>query len=108
MKSADLTSRADVFFVAYTRETNDVGKRPITFCFNGGPGSSSVWLHLGMLGPKRIRFPDDASLLRPPYRLDDNPFSLLDLTDLVFIDPVSTGYSRPVEEIEKSEFHGFE
>ena len=108
MKSADLKSRADVFFVAYTRETNDLGKRPITFCFNGGPGSSSVWLHLGMLGPKRIRFPEDASLLRPPYRLDDNPFSLLDLTDLVFIDPVSTGYSRPLEDVKKSEFHGFD
>jgi len=107
MKSADLKSRAEVFFVAYTRETDDPRNRPITFCFNGGPGSSSVWLHLGMLGPKRIRFPDDASLLRPPYQLDTNPYSLLDLTDLVFIDPVSTGYSRPAEDVEKSEFHGF-
>jgi carboxypeptidase C (cathepsin A) len=61
-----------------------------------------------MLGPKRIRFPDDASPLPPPYHLDDNPYSLLDLTDLVFVDPVSTGYSRPVEDVKKSEFHGYD
>jgi carboxypeptidase C (cathepsin A) len=61
-----------------------------------------------MLGPKRIRFPDDASYLKPPYKLDTNSLSLLDVTDLVFIDPVSTGYSRPVNETNKSEFHGYE
>jgi carboxypeptidase C (cathepsin A) len=104
----DQKSRAAVFFVAYTRQSNEPSKRPITFCFNGGPGSSSVWLHLGMLGPKRIRFPDDASYLKPPYTLDDNAHSLLDQTDLVFIDPVSTGYSRPVNDTSKSEFHGYE
>ncbi|EMB18418.1 peptidase S10 serine carboxypeptidase [Rhodopirellula europaea 6C] len=107
MQTDDLDPKAEVFFVSYTRKTDDVTKRPITFCFNGGPGSSSVWLHLGMLGPKIIRFPDDASFLRPPYHLDENHQSLLDITDLVFIDPVSTGYSRPAKDVNKSEFHGY-
>jgi carboxypeptidase C (cathepsin A) len=108
MKNDALKSRAEMFFVAYTRTESDPGKRPITFCFNGGPGSSSVWLHLGMLGPQRIRFPDDASYLKPPFALTPNPWSLLDVTDLVFIDPVSTGFSRPVNDTSKSEFHGYE
>jgi carboxypeptidase C (cathepsin A) len=107
-KSDQLESRAAVFFTAYTRERADPATRPITFCFNGGPGSSSVWLHLGMLGPKYIRLPDDATTLRPPYQLRPNPHSLLDVTDLVFIDPVSTGYSRPVKDVNKSEFHGYD
>jgi carboxypeptidase C (cathepsin A) len=107
-KSDQLESRAALFFTAYTREGADPATRPITFCFNGGPGSSSVWLHLGMLGPKYIRLPDDASTLRPPYQLRPNPHSLLDVTDLVFIDPVSTGYSRPAKEVNKSEFHGYD
>jgi carboxypeptidase C (cathepsin A) len=107
LKSDDLESRAAVFFTAYTREGTDVATRPITFCFNGGPGSSSVWLHLGMLGPKYIRMPDDATPLRPPYHLDANPNSMLDVTDLVFIDPVSTGYSRPTNDVNKNEFHGY-
>jgi len=108
IRSDDLKSRASIFFIAYTRPTDSPAERPITFCFNGGPGSSSVWLHLGMLGPRRIRFPDDASYLKPPYALESNPLSLLDITDLVFIDPVSTGYSRPENETDKSEFHGYE
>lgn len=108
MKSDKLEERAEMFFIAYTRPDADVAKRPITFCFNGGPGSSSVWLHLGMLGPKIIRFPEDGSFLRPPYHLDSNPASLLDITDLVFIDPVSTGYSRPLKDVNKSEFHGYQ
>ena len=100
--------RANVFFTAYTRRSQSPATRPITFCFNGGPGSSSVWLHLGMLGPQRVRFPEDASFLKPPYKLEANPWSLLDVTDLVFIDPVSTGYSRAVAGVEASEFHGYE
>ena len=100
--------RANMFFIAYTRRNQAAAERPITFCFNGGPGSSSVWLHLGMLGPRRVRFPDDASFLKPPYKLETNPLSLLDVTDLVFIDPVSTGYSRAVPGVPASEFHGYE
>jgi carboxypeptidase C (cathepsin A) len=100
--------KAEVFFVAYRRAEMNDAQRPVSFVFNGGPGSSSVWLHLGMLGPQRIVFPDDATPLRPPYQLSDNPLSLLDVTDLVFIDPVSTGYSRPAEKEDKSQFHGYQ
>ena len=99
--------KAKMFFIAYRRIDSEQKVRPITFCFNGGPGSSSVWLHLGMLGPQRIRFPDDASLLQPPYASAENHLSLLDVTDLVFIDPVSTGYSRPSGDEDKSQFHGY-
>ena len=100
--------KASVFFIAYTRDdVPDKTKRPLTFSFNGGPGSSSVWLHLGVLGPRRVVMTDIGDLLPPPYRLTDNEHSLLDVTDLVFIDPVSTGYSRPVVGEKAKEFHGF-
>ena len=100
--------RAQFFFIAYTLDgVTDRSKRPLTFSFNGGPGSSSVWLHLGLLGPRRVEMGDAGSLLPPPYHLVDNQFSLLDKTDLVFIDPVSTGYSRPAEGQKAREFHGF-
>lgn len=84
--------RAKMFYIAYTvpREKN----RPITFVFNGGPGAAAIWLHLGTAGPKRIKLNDDATPLPPPYQLESNDFSWLDLTDLVFIDPIGTGYSR--------------
>jgi carboxypeptidase C (cathepsin A) len=82
-------------------------RRPITFCFNGGPGSSSVWLHLGMLGPVRVKLDSDAGTLPPPHELIANPYSLLDVTDLVFIDPVSTGFSRPAKGQDKDQFHGY-
>ncbi len=100
--------KASFFFVAYTKDdVEDKSKRPLTFSFNGGPGSSSVWLHLGLLGPRRVVMGDAGALLPPPYGLTDNEFSLLDVTDLVFIDPVSTGYSRPVEGQKAKEFHDF-
>jgi carboxypeptidase C (cathepsin A) len=100
--------KAVFFFVAYTKDDEkDKTKRPVTFSYNGGPGSSSVWLHLGLLGPKRVVMGDAGALLPPPYGLSDNDYSLLDRTDLVFIDPVSTGYSRPVEGQKAREYHGF-
>jgi carboxypeptidase C (cathepsin A) len=100
--------KAQFFFIAYIKdEVEDKTKRPLTFSFNGGPGSSSVWLHLGLLGPRRVEMGDAGSLLPPPYHLVDNEFSLLNQTDLVFIDPVSTGYSRPAEGQKAREFHGF-
>ena len=100
--------KAQVFFTAYTLDgVADKSSRPVTFSFNGGPGSSSVWLHLGLLGPRRVEMGDAGSLLPPPYHLVDNEYSLLDMTDLVFIDPVSTGYSRPVEGQKAKEYHGF-
>lgn len=109
MKDDAGKTKAHIFFIAYTKNgVENLGKRPLTFAFNGGPGSSSVWLHMGMLGPRRVRVPDDASSLAPPYQLSDNPHSILDLTDLVFIDPVSTGFSRPAEGEDKSQFHGYQ
>ena len=99
--------KAVFFFVAYTKDdVADKAKRPLTFSYNGGPGSSSVWLHLGLLGPRRVVMGDAGELVPPPYGLADNEFSLLDQTDLVFIDPVSTGYSRPVDGQKAREFHG--
>lgn len=106
--------KAAVFFVAYTRdrpagasEAGYVAARPITFAFNGGPGSSSVWLHLGLLGPRRVVLEEDGRPLPPPYRLVNNDYSLLDKTDLVFIDPVTTGFSRAVPGEADKQFHGF-
>jgi carboxypeptidase C (cathepsin A) len=100
--------KASFFFIAYSKDDEqDPAKRPLTFSFNGGPGSSSVWLHLGVLGPRRVVMEDDGDLPKPPYQLTDNEYSLLDVTDLVFIDPVSTGFSRPVEGEKAQQFHGF-
>ncbi len=100
--------KATVFFVAYTRDdTKDAAARPITFSFNGGPGSSSVWLHLGVLGPKRVDMGEDGFDATPPANFVENEFSLLDQTDLVFIDPVGTGYSRATEGEKAKDFAGF-
>ena len=101
-------AKASVFFIAYTRDdVTDKTKRPLTFSFKGGPGSSSVWLHLGVLGPRRTVMTDLGDLPPQPYQLVDNEYSMLDVTDLVFIDPVSTGFSRPVVGEKAKEFHGF-
>ncbi len=86
---------AQIFFTAYTLGHDEADrKRPLTFVFNGGPGSASVWLHLGALGPKRVKMQDEGWMPAPPYQLVDNEQTWLDETDLVFIDPVGTGYSR--------------
>ena len=107
-RSAGEKAKATIFFIAYTRDdVANKSQRPITFSFNGGPGSSSVWLHLGLLGPRRVYLDEDGYAPPPPYRLVDNEFSLLDKTDLVFIDPVSTGYSRAVTGEKPKEFHNF-
>lgn len=98
---------AKVFFTYYKKEGENAGKRPICFTFNGGPGSSSVWLHMGGLGPKRVVLQDDGTATAPPYRTVDNEYSWLDKTDLVFIDPVATGYSRPAAGESPKQFHGF-
>jgi carboxypeptidase C (cathepsin A) len=98
---------AEVFVVAYTADEGDPATRPVTFAFNGGPGSSSVWLHLGLLGPRRVLMGDAGALLPPPYALSDNEQTLLRHSDLVFIDPVSTGFSRAVKGGKSADFHGF-
>lgn len=100
--------RARVSFVAYTLDgVDDRTLRPITFSFNGGPGSSSVWLHLGVLGPRRVQFDVEGHALEPPGRLVSNEFTLLEASDLVFIDPVGTGHSRMIEGEKATEYHDF-
>lgn len=101
--------KAQMFYVAYERlGVDDHAARPITFVFNGGPGSSSVWLHMGALGPKRVRLTEDGHPLPKRGEVIDNEYSWLDLTDLVFIDPVSTGLSRPAEGEDAKQFHSVE
>lgn len=100
--------KAEMFLTAYTLDGADPSTRPVTFAFNGGPGSSSVWLHLGLLGPRRVLMGDAGDLAPPPYGLTDNAETLLVHSDLVFIDPVSTGYSRVVSGGKPNEYHGFQ
>jgi carboxypeptidase C (cathepsin A) len=97
------------FFISYTSLDNtNLSERPLTFSFNGGPGSASVWLHLGVLGPRRVYLKEDGGLPPPPFRLVNNEESLLDQTDLVFIDPVSTGFTRALPGEDLSKYHGVE
>ncbi|WP_367872724.1 S10 family peptidase [Luteolibacter sp. Populi] len=110
LKKEDGSPRASVFHVSYLKkDAGDLAKRPVLFAFNGGPGSSAVWLHLGTLGPKRVQLPGDGTQAPvPPARLISNEFSILDVADLVFVDPVTTGYSRVEKEGKPEEFHGVE
>lgn len=103
----DGSPRASIFHVSYIRSDQDSANRPVTFAFNGGPGSSAVWLHLGALGPRIIQMSGDGTqAVAPPVQFGNNPFSILDVSDLVFIDPVSTGYSRAEKDAKPGEFHG--
>jgi len=99
--------KANVFFTAYTREDiKDLSQRPLTFAFNGGPGSSTVWLHLGALGPKKVLLDDNGFPLPPPFKLIDNPYTLLDVSDIVCLDAISTGFSRALPGEKPQQFHG--
>jgi carboxypeptidase C (cathepsin A) len=107
-RSAD-RPRASLFFIAYTLKNGERDRpRPLTFSFNGGPGSSSVWLHLGILGPHRVQTDEMGNAPPPPYALVDNEHTLLTDSDLVFIDPVGTGHSRMAEGEKVAEFHEFQ
>lgn len=101
--------QAYIFYTAYTRDdiSTNKAKRPVTFTFNGGPGASSAWLHLGTMGPYRIDLADDAAASPPPYKFVENQYSWLDATDLVFIDPVSTGFSRAKDEDFAKEYYSY-
>lgn len=101
---------ARFFTISYLREgVKSAEERPITFVFNGGPGSASIWLHFGLVGPKRIDIPSDATDPgAPPYHLKDNPFTLLRATDLVMVDPVGTGYSKAMGEKKDKDFWGYD
>ena len=108
MEPAKGKPKADIFFVAYILDgVADVTTRPVTFAFNGGPGSASLWLHMGGLGPRRVQLSDRGETLPTPVKFVDNESTWLDRTDLVFIDPVSTGYSRPVSGEDAKQFHGY-
>ncbi|MCP4713614.1 MAG: peptidase S10 [Deltaproteobacteria bacterium] len=107
LTGADGSQQAAVFFTAYEKKGSKGSERPITFAFNGGPGSSSVWLHLGAIGPKRVRLNQDGSPQGPPSVLVQNQYTWLDVTDLVFIDPVGTGYSRAAKTDKEKDFYDF-
>src|SRR5882762_3976405 len=94
IKRGDGKIEAEMFFVAYTLDGQEAGKRPLTFAFNGGPGSASIWLHMGALGPKRVVLQPDGFLPPAPYHIADNPYTLLDKSDLVLVDAIGTGFSR--------------
>jgi carboxypeptidase C (cathepsin A) len=95
-----------MFFVAYAKDGEDVAKRPISFLYNGGPGAATVWLHMGSFAPRHVQMADEGFQPAPPYKLANNPNSLIDVSDLVFIDAVDTGYSRPVAGSNGAQFHG--
>ncbi|PWG01887.1 S10 family peptidase [Sphingosinicella humi] len=106
LKAEDGTPRASIFSTSYVKEPRDPS-RPVTFLFNGGPGSGSVWLHMGAFGPKRVAIPSDGTDDgAPPYPIVDNPDSLLDVTDIVFIDPVGTGFSHALGKTDPKDFWG--
>ena len=94
IKRGDGKIEAEMFFVAYTLDGQDSEKRPLTFAFNGGPGSATIWLHMGALGPRRAALRPDGLLPPAPYRVADNPSTLLDKSDVVLVDAISTGFSR--------------
>lgn len=100
-------AKAEVFLTAYTLDDAEPESRPVTFAFNGGPGSSSIWLHMGLLGPRTVISGDVDAPAPPPYGLADNPDSLLSRSDLVFIDPVATGYSRATHGAKAGAYHEF-
>src|SRR5947209_2801242 len=109
MKDEAGKPRANMFFVAYRKEPGedfDPAKRPITFVFNGGPGAAAVWLHLGAVGPQTVKLDDEGIPVGPPHALVENPNTWLDVTDIVLIDPVNTGYSRAAEGVKGEEFFG--
>jgi len=109
IKNAQGDIDANLFYVSYVLDgTTDVAKRPLTVAFNGGPGSASIWLHMGCIGPKRVKMMDDGALPAAPYQLVDNDNTWLDQTDLVFVDPVGTGYSRAANRTLQQHFNGLQ
>src|SRR6185436_13659567 len=110
LKDGEGKSTARFFTISYTKDgVTSVDSRPLTFVFNGGPGSGSIWLHFGLVGPKLIDIPSDAQDPgAPPYKLRDNPSTIFRATDLVFVDPVGTGYSRAAGEKKDEDFWGYD
>jgi carboxypeptidase C (cathepsin A) len=97
IKNGEGVTEALMFFVAYTVDGSEAAKRPLTFSYNGGPGSASLWLHIGALGPRTVVMQPDGWMPQPPFHLHDNPYTPLDRTDIVMIDAIGTGWSRPAD-----------
>src|SRR5579864_7877437 len=97
---------ARMFFVAYTKDGEDAKTRPISFLYNGGPGAATIWLHMGSFAPLHVQMADDGFQPAPPFHLVPNDNSLIDVTDMVFIDAIDTGYSRVVAGVNNQQFHG--
>ncbi len=108
IKDATGKIEAEMFFVAYTLDGADPAKRPLTFSYNGGPGSASIWLHMGALGPRTVVLQPEGWMPEAPYRLHDNPDTPLDATDIVMIDAIGTGYSRPADMQQAHKFWGLQ
>ncbi|HEY3933380.1 MAG TPA: hypothetical protein VGL65_02050 [Gemmatimonadales bacterium] len=106
LRDEDGKPKASVFFIAYTKDQESAATRPLTFFFNGGPGSASVWLDMGIMSPMHPEMGPDGSQPAPPYNLVENPNSPLDVTDLVQVDAMNTGYSRPAKGVKETEFTG--
>ncbi len=100
------TAEASMFYVSYTKQNVEANKRPVTFLFNGGPGSSTVWLHMGAFGPRRVITADNSHTPAAPYQIVNNDYSLLDASDLVFVDAPGTGFSRIAGKDKEKEFYG--
>lgn len=100
--------QARMFFVAYTKDGEDARTRPVSFLYNGGPGAASIWLHMGSFAPKHVQMADEGFQPAPPFKLQDNDYSLIDATDMVFVDAISTGYSRTAPGVSSEPFHGQE
>ena len=99
LKSEAGETEAQIFFVAYTLNMPEGDpRRPLMFMFNGGPGAASIYLHMGAFSPRRARLNDDGTIPPPPYQLLDNQYTILEHADLVYVDPVGTGYSRAAKE----------
>lgn len=98
---------AKMFYVAYTKNgVTDTSTRPLILSFNGGPGTASLWMHMGYTGPRRVTYDDDGFQQKPPAGIEDNPQSILDAADIVYLDPIGTGFSRMVEGEDLHKFHG--
>jgi carboxypeptidase C (cathepsin A) len=108
IKRDDGRIEAEMFYVAYTLDGQEAAKRPLTFAFNGGPGSASIWLHMGALGPRRVVLQPDGFMPPAPYHIEDNPYTLLDKTDLVLIDAINTGFSRAADPEMLKKFWGMQ
>jgi len=104
LDSGEIAAR--MFFVAYAKDGEDAKTRPVSFLYNGGPGAATIWLHMGSFAPKHVQMADEGFQPAPPFHLQDNESSLIDDTDMVFVDAISTGFSRTAPGVSSQQFHG--